>query len=129
MMYEGKIMRKTIQLTDRDYEVLKKKWHPDNVKASKSSEHGTYSVVKGECSLCTHHPCCNGCPLNALKKPTDIHGCISVLNHIFDGQFIKMLNYWENNFGIIFHGNIPVNKKRMEKVQAVLNTFKRVNHE
>ena len=113
-MYVGKILGKPIRFTNRDYEALKKKWHPDNVEWD-----GAWCAIEGKCSLCTKYfdADCAGCPFKVFGGPT---GCTRVLYRLFKGTKL-CITQWQTDI----NADKRTAKRYMRKLQAILDAFEK----
>ncbi len=125
-MYQAMIMGKKIRLTNRDYRSLKKRWAKYNFDWNGGNQGWE---IKGECSLCGSRSLslgCEPCPLYAFDTP-DNQGCLCLIRKILGRHteqkvFIlgKALDY-----RLIFFAKRNTMIKYMEKIQAILATFKK----
>ncbi len=111
-MYVGKVLGKEIKLSNQDYQSLKKKWHPEGVKASCEEW-----MVFGKCTLCEKY--CKNCPIGTLYNPS-YYGCYHLLRELFPRAQFRL-----GSTGTWFCNTKKTVKKYMQKIQDILNTFER----
>ena len=118
-MYVGKILDKTIRLYNKDYEALKKKWHPSNVETIHKKNY-----ISGRCTLCDKFysfPLCPDCPFSVFFEPFNI-GCVAVLRTV-----VKTADIIIGNRVTLFRARKSTVKRWMQQIQDILNTFEKVS--
>ena len=117
-MYIGEILGKKVKFSTEDYKSLKKKWHPDKVKSNDRE-----SVIIGRCTLCNKFlsaPTCPMCPLSSFCE-NDVIGCHVIFHKLFPRADFEM-----GTFSTDFYHTRRTTQKYMQKIQDILNTFKKV---